>query len=263
MDSIFFWLSKLAWLFIAPDSFLLILLIFGVFLLWFGQLKWSKIILTVVALLMLFIALFPVGEWLLYPLESKYPNRPELPQQVDGIIVLSGAEDTKVSRSWESVELNSAAERDTSFIDLARRYPDAKLVFTGGTGSMVNQDTKGADIAREFFIQQGLDIERIIFERDSRNTHENVIFTKKLVQPQPDEQWVLITTSWHMPRSRGIFCRNQWHVTPYPVDYYTQRDNLFRVELDLSEHLDNLVKGVKEWLGILAYSLTDKMNRCQ
>ena len=262
MDSIFFWVSKLARLVVAPDSFLLLALALGVILLWLGKVKWSKIILTIVALLMLFIALFPVGEWLLYPLESKYPSRPELPQQVDGIIVLGGAEDTKVSKSWGSVEIGSAVERDTTFIELARKYPEAKLVFTGGASSMVDQSTKGADIAKEFFIQQGLDTERIMFERDSRNTYENVIFTRELVQPQPDEKWVLITTAWHMPRSRGIFCKNQWDITPYPVDHYSLKDNLFRIDLNFSAHLSKLTVGVKEWLGILAYSLTGKMGSC-
>ncbi|HEA25709.1 MAG TPA: YdcF family protein [Ectothiorhodospiraceae bacterium] len=88
------------------------------------------------------------------------------------------------------------------------------------------------------------------------------MLTQKLVQPQPNEKWVLITTGWHMPRSRGIFCKNRWDVIPYPVDYYSQRENLFRVELDLRGHLNNLVTGVKEWVGILAYSLSGKMNGC-
>ncbi|MCW8887708.1 MAG: YdcF family protein [Gammaproteobacteria bacterium] len=261
MDSLFFWISKLAWLFVAPDNVLLLMLTLGVILLWFGKLKWSKIVLSVVLLLMLFIALFPVGEWLLYPLESKY-SRPELPKRIDGIIVLSGAENTKLSRSWGTIELNSAAERDISFIALSRRYPQAKLVFTGGSGSMIDQSTKGADIAKMLFLQQGLNIDQIIFERDSRNSYENVIFSHKLVQPHPDEKWLLITTAWHMPRSRGIFCKSHWDVIPYPVDYRTQRDNLFRVELDFSENLKLLVTGVKEWLGIVAYSLSGKMDNC-
>lgn len=91
------------WLFIAPDSLLLIALTVGVAALWFGKVGLSKWILTIVAMVMLIIAFLPVGEWLLYPLESKYPHRPKLPQQVDGIIVLSGAENTRVSKSWGSV----------------------------------------------------------------------------------------------------------------------------------------------------------------
>jgi len=158
MDSLFFWISKLAWLFIAPDNLLLMVLIAGVVALWIGKVRLSKWIFTVIIGVMLLIAFLPVEEWLLYPLESKYPHKPQLPQQVDGIIVLSGAENTRVSKSWGGVELNGAAERDTTFIELARRYPEAKLVFTGGTSSLVSHDMKGADIAKAFFAQQGLDI---------------------------------------------------------------------------------------------------------
>jgi uncharacterized SAM-binding protein YcdF (DUF218 family) len=262
MDSIFFWLSKLLWLFISPDSLMLIALIVGVALLWLGYIRLSKTILTTAVLLMVLIALFPLGEWLLYPLESKYPSQPELPQQLDGIIVLGGAEDTKVSQSWGSVELGSAAERDIAFLEMARRYPEAKLLFTGGAGSMVNQQSKGADIARALFLGQGLDISRVIFERESRNTYENVIFSRKLAQPQPGEKWLLITTSWHMHRSRGIFCKDQWDVIPYPVDHETQRGNLLRVDLNFSGNLHNLLIGVKEWLGIVAYSVSGKMGKC-
>lgn len=262
MDSLFFWISKLIWLLVSPDSLLLIVLSVGVLLLWFGRVKWAKMILSVTIVIMLFIALFPVGEWLLYPLESKYPNNVELPHQVDGIIVLSGAEDTITSKNWGSIELGGAAERDLAFMALARKYPEAKLVFTGGTGSMLHQQTKAADIAKELFIQQGIDVERVLFERDSRNTYENVIFTKKLVQPKPDETWLLITTSWHMPRSMGIFCKNGWDVIPYPVDHYTQRGNLLRIGFSFGGHLGSLGMGIKEWLGILAYSATRKMGSC-
>lgn len=262
MDSLFFWISKLVWLLVSPDSLLLIVMTVGVLFLWFGSVKWSKIILTTAILIMLFIAFFPVGEWLLYPLESKYPNNIELPDQVDGIIVLSGAEDTVTSKSWNSVEVGGAAERDLAFMALARKYPEAKLVFTGGSGSMIHQDTKAADIAKTMFVQQGFDVERVQFERDSRNTYENVIFTQKLVQPQSDEKWLLITTSWHMPRSMGIFCKNRWEVIPYPVDHYTQRDNLMRIDFEFRKHLEKLGMGVKEWLGILAYTLTGKMESC-
>ncbi len=263
MDSLFFWISKLVWPLLAPGSLLLVVLTGGLLLLWIGNVKWARVVLTTVSLLMLFIALFPVGEWLLYPLESKYSNRVEWPQQIDGIVVLSGAEKTKVSKSWGSAEFNGSMERDSAFIELAGQFPAAKLVFTGGTGSMIDQQTRAADIARRFFIQQGLDPRRILFERESRNTHENAIFSKKRVQPEADENWLLVTSAWHMPRAMGTFCQNRWKLIPYPVDYQTQRDNLLRIDLDFGEHLVSLGIGIKEWLGILVYSATGKMGSCR
>ncbi|MEE8057789.1 MAG: hypothetical protein V3T17_08145, partial [Pseudomonadales bacterium] len=96
MDSLFFWLSKLVWLFIAPDSLLVILLVIGCLLLYLGgaegrAAQWGKYLLSLLAALCLVIALLPVGSWLLWPLETRFETNPKLPAKVDGIIVLGGA----------------------------------------------------------------------------------------------------------------------------------------------------------------------------
>ena len=258
MDTLFFFISKLIWLFVSPDSLLLILIIITLVLLYIGKQKQAKILLSVISAILLFVSLFPIGEWLLYPLESRFSNNPALPEQVDGIIVLSGSEDALLSSVWNQVEVGNAAERNLSFLTLARQYPKAKLVFTGGTGSLINQEYKAADVAKNLFEQQDFDTKRILFERESRNTYENVIYSKKIVKPQKNENWILITTSWHMPRSVGIFCKSEWSVIPYPVDHQTNKDNLFRIDFDLLNNLYTLKTAIKEWLGLFAYYLTGK-----
>ncbi len=257
MDSIFFWISKLAWLLIAPDSFLILLVLFGTWLLWKQKLKWAKRIFTVLSLAVLIIGLFPVGEWLLYPLESKYRENPDL-GDVDGIVVLSGAISPSRSFIWKQTILNNAAERIITSVVLSKKYPDAKLVFTGGSGSMIDKQHKHADAAKVFYQQQGLDTSKIIFESESRNTYENIILTKKLVKPKENEHWVVITTGWHMPRSMGIFCKAEWKVTPYPVDFRSKPESLFRIDWGFAGHLSNLTTGVKEWIGYISYSFTGK-----
>jgi uncharacterized SAM-binding protein YcdF (DUF218 family) len=120
---------------------------------------------------------------------------------------------------------------------------------------MVDQQNKSADSARKFFARHGLDTSRIIFERDSRNTWENAVFSKKLVNPNLNEEWVLITTAWHMPRSVGVFCKVGWDVIPYPVGFHSEPDNIIRLDWDFSGHLRRLVFAVKEWIGIIAYKV--------
>ncbi len=144
------------------------------------------------------------------------------------------------------------------FMALAKRYPEAKLIFTGGASSMIHQEYKAADVARRLFSEQGIDLSRIIFERESRNTWENAVLSKKLVQPAEDEKWVLITTGWHMPRSMGIFCKAEWSVIPYPVDFQTKPGYLLRIDWGFAGHLKDLVAGVKEWVGIVAYRMMGK-----
>lgn len=258
MDTLFFYISKLIWLLVSPDSLLLVLFILSLVLLYIGKQKLAKLILSTASGLLIIIAFFPVGEWLLYPLESRFQTNPVLPKKIDGIIVLSGAENAELSHIWNQVELNAAVERDLSFIALANKYPSAKLIFTGGTGSITKQEYKGADVAKQLFEQLNFDTTKIIFERKSRNTYENIIYSKDIVKPVKNKKWVLITTGWHMPRSVGIFCKAEWSVIPYPVDHQSYKDNLFRIDFDLANNLDTLKTGIKEWLGLFAYYLSGK-----
>lgn len=258
MDTLFFFVSKIIWIIISPDSLLLILIIFSLVLLYLDKQKQAKILLSIVSGLLILISFFPIGEWLLYPLESRFQTNPVLPDKIAGIIVLSGSENTVLSPQWQQVELGDATERDLMFLALARKYPEAKLLFTGGSGSLLEQKDKAADIAKKLFKQLNFDVTRIVFEKESRNTYENAIYSKKIVQPFKNENWILITTGWHMPRSVGIFCKAEWPVIPYPVDHQTNKDNLFRISFNLSNNLRMLKIAIKEWLGLFAYYLSGK-----
>jgi len=141
---------------------------------------------------------------------------------------------------------------------LAKMYPDAKLVFTGGTGSLTKQDFKAADVAKNLLMQQGFDTSRIIFERESRNTYENVIYSKNLIPGGQGKNWILITTGWHMPRSLGIFCKQNWPVIPFPVDHQSRKNNLIRVNFDLAGNILTFKTAIKEWSGLVAYYLAGK-----
>ncbi len=258
MDTLFFLTSKIVWLLISPDSLLLILVLSSLIFLYIGKQKIAKSILTITSGLLVIIAFLPIGEWLLYPLESHFQTNPALSKNIDGIIVLSGSEDALLSKVWKQIEIGSTVERDLAFMNLSRQFPNAKLLFTGGTGSLNSQEYKAADVAKKLFAQQGVDVSRITFERESRNTYENVIYSKKIIKPVANEKWILITTSWHMPRSVGIFCKADWPVIPYPVDHQTNKDNLFRVNFDLLVNLSTLKTAIKEWVGLFAYYLSGK-----
>lgn len=258
MDTLFFLFSKIVWLFISPDSFLIIFFSLGIVLLVLGYVYWAKCLLIALLSIFLFIGLFPVGEWLLYPLEKQFSTYTK-PENVSGIILLGGAEDPVRTASWNQPVLDNASERHFAFMELAKEYTDAEMIFTGGSGSLANQEIKGADVARLLYDKQGLNTSRIMFESESRNTSENVILSKKIAQPEDDETWVLITTAWHMPRSVGVFCQAEWEVVPHPVDYRSDPNNLIRIEWNLALHLENLKLGVKEWIGIASYKFFSKM----
>ncbi|MDA8432482.1 MAG: YdcF family protein [Nitrospiraceae bacterium] len=258
MESLFFWVSKLAWFIIAPDNLLLFLLLVSWILLRRGAYGLAKRLLGFVVIILMVVLLLPIGEWLLYPLEARFPANPKLPKKIDGIIVLSGAENAFLSSLWGQEELGDSAERDIAFLELARQYPDAKLVFSGGSGSLIHQGYKAADVANRLFDKLGLDLSRVTFERDSRNTFENVVFSKEVVRPDPGQRWILITSASHMPRAVGVFCKAGWPVIPYPVDHRTMPGKLVGIDVSLSGHLRSLEIGEKEWVGLIAYRLSGK-----
>ena len=261
MDTVFFLASKIIWALISPDSLIVIL---GVSAWIAAILKWqrtSRSLLATCALLLVLIGFFPVGEWLIAPLENRFTSNAALPREVDGIIVLGGAISPRMSNIWQQPEIGGAADRLTNFFYLARLYPNAQLVFTGGSGSVTQQEFKEAEMAQILFDQLGLAERAIIFESESRNTAENAINSKQLVTPGNDENWLLITSAFHMPRSVGVFCQEQWKVQPYPVDHYSQKGNLLRVDFSFNKNLSVLGTAVREWVGLVAYRISGRTDR--
>ena len=254
MDSLFYWLSKLAWFFISPDNLLILLFVVGLILLIWKKQRLAKSIFIFIFIFIMSVGFLPVGEWVLYPLEKQYPAKSEL-KNVDGIIALAGGHHFVPKDYWKQ----PVSKRNIAFIDLAIKYPTAKMIFTGGSGNLLNQEGNGADIAKLIFSSAGLNISNIYFERKSRNTWENVTFSKKLSKHIEGENWVLITSAWHMPRSVGVFCKANWEVTPFPVGFTRKTDNFFRLRWDYYRHLNNLKVGIKEWIGIAVYKFTGKM----
>jgi len=262
MDTAFFLASKIIWALISPDSLIVIL---GVSAWIASTLQWQRIsrsLLATCALLLVLIGFLPVGEWLIAPLENRFTTNVALPSEVDGIIVLGGAILPRMSNVWQQPEVGDAADRLTNFLYLARLYPNAQLVFTGGNGAVAEQEFKEAEMAQILFDQLGLTERAIVFESESRNTSENARNSKELVSPESDENWLLITSAFHMPRSIGVFCQEQWLVQPYPVDHYSQKGNLLRVDFSFSKNLSVLKTAVREWVGLVAYrinGLTDRL----
>ena len=250
-----FILSKLFWIAAAPGNLALVLLIIGVLLLAFTRWRWLGGWLAGLATVGLTaMAVLPLGIWMAEPLENRFPQ-PELPARVDGIVVLGGSSIPVLSVARGQPALNGGAERLVSFVELARRYPAAKLLFTGGSGSMhAGRPSEAAD-ARAAFIQMGFDPVRVIFEDESRNTQENVAFSRRLAQPQPGETWLLVTSAKAMPRAVGVFRRAGWPVLAWPVDYGTPGHTRLVLDFDMTPGVNRVEGALHEWIGLVAYRI--------
>ena len=258
MDEIFFYLSKYIWAVISPDSLFIILLTLCLLLFLLKQAKKATLLLGVLVFCTLFLSFFSVGDWMLYPLESRFQHNPDLPEQVDGIIVLGGSVLPEMSVEWQQLETNQFHERLSSFIQLAQIYPDARLVFSGGNASTDEYKPTEAQIAEPYLLKSGISPERLLIENKARNTAENVSYARQMASPQSKETWLMITTAYHMPRAMGVFCQQNWKVIPYPVDHQTLPSKLYQPGFSLIYHANHLVLASHEWLGLLTYYLSGK-----
>lgn len=258
MNTLFFWLSKIVGTLLLPDAILLLLLASCCVLLYRNQLRVVKWLLSSLVVLLLLLGYLPVGQWLYAPLEHRFAANPPLPARVDGIIVLGGDLIPQLSAYWQQPELSASVERELAFAALARQFPTARLVVTGGSANIVDTEFREADYMPLFLQQVQLDPARVVFERESRNTYENALNSKPLLQPQAGEVWVLVTSAGHMPRSVGVFCQLHWPVVPWPVDHMTAPDAM-DIGFDLLGHLQQLRVAVHEWLGLTAYYATGKI----
>jgi uncharacterized SAM-binding protein YcdF (DUF218 family) len=258
MNTLFFWLSKLIWFVLSPLNLALILLVIVWLLILSDSKRFIKPLMSGIVITLLFIAILPVGSWLLYPLEKRFITNPNLPESIEGIIILSGSIKTSHSALWQQPQFNEAADRELAFMKLAHAYPNAKLIYSGGNSELLQRGAKASDIAKQLFTELGLETTQILFERQARNTYENSAFSFELAKPEFKQPWILITSAFHMPRSVGVFCKAGWPVLPYPVDHRTQPGKLMNISFNLSGRINTLELALHEWLGLLAYRLSGK-----
>jgi uncharacterized SAM-binding protein YcdF (DUF218 family) len=248
-----FVLGKLFWGIAAPGNLLLLLLSLGALRLATGRRRRGFSLVATATLGFLAVAALPVGQWLAMPLEARFP-RPQLPAGITGIIVLGGAVEPAITEAHGLIALNDATERLVEAVALARRYPEAKLMLSGGDASLLPQQGRDeADIMRDFLVTEGIDAARVLVENRSRNTFENAAYSRAIAKPHDGEVWLLVTSAAHMPRAVGCFRHVGWSVLPYPVDYRTEPNP--RPSFRLGEHLALVDFAVREWVGLLGYRL--------
>ena len=205
------------------------------------------------------LGLSPAGNALIIPLEDRFPRWDATRGAPDGMIVLGGAISPDVSSARDEVALNEAAERLTVVAELARRYPDARIVFSGGSGALIYDEGAEAPLALRLLESLGIPRARITLEDRSRNTVENAVFSKAIVQPKPGERWLLVTSAHHLPRAVGVFRKAGFPVEAYPVDWRTRgADDALRPFASVGDGLRRSDTAVREWVGLAVYWLTGR-----
>ncbi|MCD1266011.1 YdcF family protein [Shinella sp. AETb1-6] len=254
-----FYISKIFWLVAQPLSLAFFLIVAGLLA---GLLKWNRIrtLSSVLAALVLFLTLFTTtGAVLLQTLEDRIP-RAALPEGGPAcIITLGGGFEADVTTARGGYEMNQAGDRFVETLRLAREFPQARILISGGDGSLSGDFEGDAVIGSRFLAAFGIPETRLIREGGSRDTFENADYTQALLAENGLERCLLVTSAFHMPRSIGLFRKRGLEMLPWPTDFRTT--GKASLGLDLTQPSVNsqlMTMAVREWIGLAFYSMAGR-----
>ena len=255
----FYYVAKIAWFFATPSN-LLVTLAFAGLALTFTKRAMVGARLALGAIAALLIAgLSPLGNALMLPLEERFPAFVEDGAPIAGVVVIGGTFDTEATNEHGQMALNETGERLVALGDLARRYPNARIIYSGGGSEFTPDTTPEATLVENTISELGVAPERLIYERRSLNTYQNAVYAKDAAKPNPGERWLLVTSAFHMPRAMGVFRKAGFAVIPYPVDFRTAgAKSLLRPFAFVSEGLRRTDVAAKEWIGLAAYYVSGR-----
>jgi uncharacterized SAM-binding protein YcdF (DUF218 family) len=273
METVFFLSSKLVQWLIEPLNLVFLLTLVSLLFIYLRKEHIAKQILFGILVIYCLIGYAPSSESLARILEEAVPKADlsQIPQeQIAGMIILGGAiKGEYFPADRGEVWISDAAERVTKGVELIRKYPNLPFIFSGLSGKVSPTGMSEADAFKQLLAEQGLAEQTqatAFYENQSRNTYENAVYSKKIIQPLQDtnspnfqeKKWILITSATHMYRSWLIFKKQDIPVITLPVDYRTTH-SLKWTEFDLTEGAKLWNTILHEYVGILAYWLTGKL----
>lgn len=260
----FFVASKIIWLMLQPISLVLLLLAAGWLLAW--RYRRTGLVLQGLGVLLLALCCFTnLGAMLIQPLENRFARPETAPASVAAIIVLGGSTDGRIGLARGVTELSEAGDRMTEAAVLARLYPDAPVLISGGLGGIGavvgpgGSETDAASGAR-FLLQHGIAADRLVLDDTSRNTDENAENSRALLNGD-GAPILLVTSAFHMPRSVGLYRKQGFDVVAWPVDFRsTGTEGFGLAPAEAVGNLATVSTAAREWLGLLAYAATGRID---
>jgi uncharacterized SAM-binding protein YcdF (DUF218 family) len=253
----FFAISKLFWLLAAPSHWLALAGLASAICLLLRRMRAAGIFASLAVLILVLAGTPLLNGPLIRALEDRYPH-PAWPGRVDGVLVLGSGEDAQILRERGAPQTNEGAYRLIAAMAVARHYPGARVVFTGGSGVLIGNENAETVTARYILAELGLDQNRLLLEPRSRNTYENILFSKDLERPKAGEVWLLDTSAIHMPRAMAVARKLGWAMLPWPSDYMTAPGGDGADMFDVSGNLGLTDYAIHEWIGMLAYRFSGK-----
>ncbi|RIW15164.1 YdcF family protein [Algoriphagus lacus] len=251
----FFYLSQFLSFLAMPLTVVLIMILSGAV---FIRRKWGKKILWTGIGLMLFFTNPFLSNLALLAWEHEYKSFEEIENHEIGI-VLTGV--TNLSKTaYDRTFFNKGADRITHALQLYRMGKIKRILITGGQGLNPVNPQSESEVLMRFLIMTGMPESDIMIEDQSKNTRENAAFTKVFLEKNSipmDQEFLLITSAFHMTRAKGCFDKVGLQTETFPVDYYSHdiKFDLPGLLYPSPDSLSNWHKLVKEWIGLLMYKV--------
>jgi uncharacterized SAM-binding protein YcdF (DUF218 family) len=249
------------WWLLQPSSLLVLLVLATTLALAAGHARLGGLLGFVALLLLAVPTVFDLDGRLAWELERLAPERAELPERVEGILVLGGAVEWRTSRERDQLNLDQAGERLLAAAALARRYPDARLAFTGLFREDVPNDFRATPTDASLIFGEEYRGRPIEFIGEARSTYEDALLALERLSPQAGQTWLLVTSAMHMPRALAVFRTLGWRQQPYPVDYRTSGEpGWLNRNPSPAENLAALDEAVREWGAVLVYARSGRIS---
>lgn len=251
-------MSEALWWILTPSSLVVALLLLAYLAARARAARLAGSLLFMPLLLLLVLLLVPLDEYLTARFESRVPPPTALPADIDGILVLGGSVEWRITADREQLTLGDAGERMLAALALARRYPEATLVFTGLFDETLRYEWRD-DAGRGLLFYPEFSGRRVVFLGDARSTYEEALLTIERLAPAPGSNWLLVTSALHMPRALGTFANLGWKLTPFPVDYRSASKLTWRFEVKVGQRLAALDAFVREWGAYQVYKFNGRI----
>lgn len=188
----------------------------------------------------------------LQPLEQRFP--PARPPAAGAIIVLGGAVSARMTPFGLKADLGEAGDRLTETARLARRYPQARVIVSGGAAFPRPGRPPEADLMAQALSDYGVERTRLVLERRSRTTAENARFLVGALERAPEGPRLLVTSAAHMPRAMGALrAAGLQNLAAAPTDWRCDCAD-GPISLDAPGNLGRLDVAAREYLGLVAYA---------
>lgn len=247
----FFVLSKVLQFLVQPFSLLfLALLTIAIFY----HRRWARRVLLVVVVCFYGLSMPYAANRLMHWLEAPRVAPASLRPPYDVVLVLSGMVDLPVSRGGH-LEFSSGVDRILAGIAFVKQGIGKRLLISGGSGKLLDQQTKEAELLQTFALQFGLTAEQVLIEPTSRNTYENAAYSATILRTRQMQRVVLITSASHMRRALAAFHKQGIFPDTYPVDFRASDEGIPFSFVPSVSGLSKTTAAIHELIGLVTYRL--------